>query len=107
APLTFSPTGLYPIHAGGPRLWNLTPLEDQQLAGSIMWIPPGLQSLVTMVALAHAWLTEADRRSRGRDQAQRRDQPQRADAALRREEAPPSAAPETLGLAAGLEQGSG
>lgn len=77
--LTFSATVLYPVYAAGPPLftlalnlrWNLTPLEDQQLAGSIMWIPPGLLSLVTMVALAHAWLAEADRRTRRREEAQR------------------------------------
>ena len=105
--LTFSPTVLYPIYAAGPRLWNLTPLEDQQLAGSIMWIPPGLLSLVTMVALAHAWLAEADRRSRRRDQALRMDQARRAGAAWRRDEARPGSAPETLGLAARLERGPG
>jgi cytochrome c oxidase assembly factor CtaG len=67
--LTLSPAILYPAYAAGSGLWGLTPLEDQQLAGAIMWIPPGLLSLATMLALAYAWLAEADRRSRRRDQA--------------------------------------
>ena len=29
----------------------LTPLEDQQLAGAIMWVPPGMLYLVVMIAL--------------------------------------------------------
>jgi putative membrane protein len=71
AVLTFSTTVLYPAYGNGPRAWGLTPLEDQQLAGSIMWIPPALLSLATMVSLAHAWLTEAERRSTRREEAAR------------------------------------
>lgn len=33
---------LYPAYASAPRLWNLSPLEDQRLGGLIMWIPGGL-----------------------------------------------------------------
>jgi putative membrane protein len=73
AVLTFSTTVLYPAYATGLRLGAspLTPLEDQQLAGTIMWIPPGLLSLVTMIGLAYAWLAEADRRSGRQDEARR------------------------------------
>jgi putative membrane protein len=61
--LTFSTSVLYPVFGDGPRAWGLTPLEDQQLAGSIMWIPPALLSLLTMVGLAHCLIAEAERRS--------------------------------------------
>ena len=71
AVLTFSATVLYPAYGSGPRTWGLTPLEDQQLAGSIMWVPPALLSLATMVALAHAWLADAERRSAQREEAAR------------------------------------
>lgn len=33
---------LYPAYASSPRLWGLSPLEDQRLGGLIMWIPGGL-----------------------------------------------------------------
>lgn len=33
---------LYPAYASAPRLWGLSPLEDQRLGGLIMWIPGGL-----------------------------------------------------------------
>lgn len=56
--LTLSPNALYPVHAAGAALWGLTPLEDQQLAGSIMWVPPGIAYLAVMAALS--WLAFRD-----------------------------------------------
>ncbi|HLS68529.1 MAG TPA: cytochrome c oxidase assembly protein [Kiloniellales bacterium] len=40
--LTFSDRLWYPVFGVGPGLWGLTPMEDQQLAGLIMWVPMGL-----------------------------------------------------------------
>lgn len=37
--LTFAPRPLYAPHALTTAAWGLTPLEDQQIAGLIMWIP--------------------------------------------------------------------
>ena len=37
--ITFAGAPLYPPHAVSTFAWNLTPLEDQQLAGLIMWAP--------------------------------------------------------------------
>lgn len=56
--LTFAGTELYPIHRAGAAAWGLTPLEDQQLAGAIMWIPPGMVYLAAMAVLL--WLTFAE-----------------------------------------------
>jgi cytochrome c oxidase assembly factor CtaG len=41
----------YPSHYDTTRAWGLTPLEDQQLAGLIMWVPAGLVYLVALIAL--------------------------------------------------------
>jgi cytochrome c oxidase assembly factor CtaG len=60
--LIFADRALYPIHARGARAWELTPLEDQQLAGAIMWTPVGLVFLVTIVVLLARWLKAMDRR---------------------------------------------
>ncbi len=60
AVLTFASAPLYPIHAPGAASWGLTPLEDQQLAGVTMWIPPGLVYLLVMVALLVRWFAELD-----------------------------------------------
>lgn len=37
--LTLAPAPLYPVHAPGALLWGLDPLQDQQLAGLLMWVP--------------------------------------------------------------------
>jgi cytochrome c2 len=39
----------------------MTPLEDQQLAGLIMWVPAGLAYLVAALAVAASWLREPRR----------------------------------------------
>ena len=40
--MTLSPRVWYPLQAQTAAIWNLTPLEDQQLAGLVMWTPAGL-----------------------------------------------------------------
>jgi putative membrane protein len=65
--LTFSPRPWYPAQALGAAAWGLTPLEDQQLAGLIMWAPGGVVYALTAGALFVAWLREAERRVRQRE----------------------------------------
>lgn len=45
--LTFAPWSLYPIMGGGAVTFGLSPIEDQQLAGLIMWVPMGLIYLLS------------------------------------------------------------
>lgn len=49
--------------------YGLTPLEDQQLAGLIMWVPAGMLQLVTLAWLFASWLNAAPdgRRARAAD----------------------------------------
>jgi putative membrane protein len=51
----------YPNYSRGAA--GLSGLEDQQLAGLIMWIPAGVVFLVIGLALFAAWLGESERRS--------------------------------------------
>jgi cytochrome c oxidase assembly factor CtaG len=46
---------------------GLTPLEDQQLAGLLMWVPAGLAFAAGGLFLFAAWLRQSDRRSRFAD----------------------------------------
>ena len=39
-----------------PPLFGLTPLEDQQLGGLVMWVPGGLAYLAAALAIARRWL---------------------------------------------------
>jgi cytochrome c oxidase assembly factor CtaG len=49
--ITMSRRPWYPSHFGTTQPWGLTPLEDQQLAGLLMWIPAGLVYLIPLVPL--------------------------------------------------------
>jgi putative membrane protein len=58
--LTFSPRALYSAYEESAPVWGLSPLEDQQLAGLIMWVPGGLVFLVAALALFAAWMLGSD-----------------------------------------------
>lgn len=54
--LTLAPRPLFESHAGTTWPWGLSPLEDQQLGGLIMWAPGGtLFTLIGVLAFG-AWL---------------------------------------------------
>jgi putative membrane protein len=57
----------YPSYVGLTDSWGLTPLEDQQLGGLIMWIPAGLVYVIAGLALFAGWLREADVRAAKRE----------------------------------------
>jgi putative membrane protein len=67
--LTVAGTAWYPSYAGLTSSWGLTPLEDQQLGGLIMWIPAGVVYIVAGLALFAGWLREADVRAAKREHA--------------------------------------
>jgi putative membrane protein len=46
---------LYPAYEAAPRIWGLSPLEDQQLGGLIMWIPGGIVFYVVMSIVFFKW----------------------------------------------------
>ena len=46
---------LYPAYSLAPRVWNLTPMSDQQIGGLIMWIPGGLLFYVVMTFVFFKW----------------------------------------------------
>jgi cytochrome c oxidase assembly factor CtaG len=58
--LTFSPRLWYSAYANTTQAWGLTPLEDQQIGGLIMWIPAGLVYLGAGLWMFAAWLRESD-----------------------------------------------
>ena len=65
AVITFAPGPLYAPHLHTALSWGLTPLEDQQLGGVIMWVPAG----VLLAAALAAGFSEALLRSEVRAQA--------------------------------------
>jgi putative membrane protein len=64
AVLALAQRPLYSIHASVAPSWGLTPLEDQQLAGGLMWVPPGIVYMVVIAALLAHWLGSLEVRDR-------------------------------------------
>jgi putative membrane protein len=60
--ITFGRSVWYPAYATTTASWGLTPLEDQQLGGLIMWIPAGLVYIIAGLALFAGWLRESETR---------------------------------------------
>ncbi|MDX1655704.1 MAG: cytochrome c oxidase assembly protein [Candidatus Competibacteraceae bacterium] len=54
--ITFTSRPLYTSYAAGSAAWELTPLEDQQIAGLIMWVPPAFLYLGVICYLFVNWL---------------------------------------------------
>jgi putative membrane protein len=69
--ITFARQVVYPVYNESTRSWGLTPLEDQQLGGLIMWVPAGLVYIVAGLALCAGWMRESERRVLKREAAVR------------------------------------
>jgi putative copper resistance protein D len=54
---------LYAHYTTTGRTWGPTPLEDQQLAGGIMWLGGDLVFLVAIIVLVNAWMKDDERRT--------------------------------------------
>jgi putative membrane protein len=66
AVITFAARPVYVVHWLTTGAWGLTPLEDQQLGGVIMWIPAGVIFLgAIMTAMAMAMRQAGGRPRRG------------------------------------------
>jgi putative membrane protein len=58
--ITLSGQVLYPWYAVAPRTWGLSPLDDQQLGGLLMWIPGGLWMFLAIGVLFFLWARESE-----------------------------------------------
>lgn len=61
--IILSPRPFYAVHATGAAAWHLSLLQDQQLAGLVMWIPAGLVYVGAALWIFDAWLREAELRT--------------------------------------------
>jgi cytochrome c oxidase assembly factor CtaG len=61
--LTFSRQVWYPAMTPGALVWGLQPIEDQQLAGLIMWIPMGAIYLMAGLLVVSAHLRDDGRQT--------------------------------------------
>jgi putative membrane protein len=50
---------LYPAYSSAPRIWGITPLQDQLLGALIMWVPGGLFFFVIISVVFFRWQQRA------------------------------------------------
>jgi putative membrane protein len=62
--LVFSDAAWIPVYQATAPAHGLTALEDQQIAGLVMWIPAGVLFAAVCAALVWSWLVEGARRAR-------------------------------------------
>lgn len=46
---------LYPMYASAPRVWGISPMNDQMIGGLIMWIPGGLFFYTIVSVIFYRW----------------------------------------------------
>jgi cytochrome c oxidase assembly factor CtaG len=46
---------LYPAYSIAPRIWGISPMQDQQLGGLIMWVPGGLYFFTVISVIFFRW----------------------------------------------------
>lgn len=69
--LTYGEKPLYRIYEQFPKLWGMSALEDQQIAGLIMKTAGGLILWLTITVLFFRWAGEEERQSQHRRKTQR------------------------------------
>jgi cytochrome c oxidase assembly factor CtaG len=58
--LTFSRSPWYYSNGAVVRAWGVTPVQDQQIAGLIMWVPAGAVYFAAAAILFAFWLSEGE-----------------------------------------------
>jgi len=66
--LTFTHRVLYPIYSGTTSQWGLSPIEDQQLGGLIMWVPASLVYIAAALFMFAGWLRASENSAVRREQ---------------------------------------
>jgi putative membrane protein len=58
--ITFADDVLYPWYSAAPPTWGLSPLEDQQLGGLLMWVPGNLWLFGAIAVVFFKWAKEEE-----------------------------------------------
>ena len=53
--ITYADEVLFPAYASAPRIWGISPMQDQLFGGLIMWIPGGLFFAGVMAVVFFKW----------------------------------------------------
>ena len=63
--ITLADHVLYPAYSSAPRIFPLSPMEDQMLGGLIMWVPGGLIFAIIMSVVFFKWSASGEDSSAG------------------------------------------
>jgi putative membrane protein len=55
---------LYPFYAAAPRIWGITPMQDQLIGALTMWIPGGLFFFAVISVIFYRWQQQGGEDSR-------------------------------------------
>lgn len=69
--MALAPHLLYTSRGGAAEAWGLTPLEDQQLSGLVMWIPAGTIYAGAALTLVAVWIATSAKGSGHAEQVHR------------------------------------
>jgi putative membrane protein len=61
AMITLANSPLYPFYVAAPRVWGLSPIDDQQIGGLVMWVPGGLVFWIAMTVVWFRWSVREER----------------------------------------------
>ena len=53
--IAYADSVLYPAYAVAPRVWGISPMQDQLIGGLIMWIPGGLYFFTIISVIFFRW----------------------------------------------------
>ena len=65
--LTWSSNLLYDYYAGVPRIWGLSPIDDQNIGGAIMMVEQSLTFVIVLAALFVRMLARSEEEERRRE----------------------------------------
>jgi len=60
AMITMADRVLYPWYATAPRMWGLSPLDDQRLGGLLMWVPGNLWMFLAIGVVFFRWAKKSE-----------------------------------------------
>lgn len=60
--IAFAGQVIYTYYLSVPRLWGMTALDDQTLAGVIMWVPGSMMYIIAVLILTARWLQGEERK---------------------------------------------
>jgi putative membrane protein len=70
--LTWSATAIYPYYERTPRIWDLSPVEDQNVGGVIMMVEQSLTLVIALVVLFMGMLVRSEAEERRRERLEER-----------------------------------